>query len=226
MESDVSGFKIEKLSDSNYHAWKQKILHLLALKDLEDLIEDDPPADAADLPTWAKRDKKAQAVIGLSLSDHLLENVRDVASAKQMWTAIRNVFERHTLLNNRSARRTFYTATMRGDDNILQFANHIQQLASTLKSMGVDMDDSERAMALLNGLPDQYDALISALDALGTEESVIHSDFVKARATQEKQRIAMRSEAALAKSETSALLSRHYDNADKNSSFKPRPSYS
>ncbi len=57
MESDMSGFKIEKLSDSNYHAWKQKILHFLALKDLEDLIEDDPPADAADLPTWAKRVK-------------------------------------------------------------------------------------------------------------------------------------------------------------------------
>ncbi len=82
MESDMSGFKIEKLSDSNYHVWKQKILHLLALKDLEYLIEDDPPADAADLSTWAKRDKKAQAVIGLSLSDQLLENLRDVASAK------------------------------------------------------------------------------------------------------------------------------------------------
>ncbi len=35
--------------------------------------------------------------------------------------------------------------------------------------MGVDIDDSEMAMALLNGLPDQDDALTSALDALGTE---------------------------------------------------------
>ncbi len=57
-------------------------------------------------------------------------------------------------------------ATRRGDEKILQFANRIQQLASTLKAMRVDIDDSERAMALLNGLQDQYDALISALDAL------------------------------------------------------------
>ncbi len=65
--------------------------------------------------------------------------------------------------------------------------------------MGVDIDDSERAMALPNGLPDQYDALISALDALGTEESVIHFDYVKACVMQEEQRIAMRSEAAIVK---------------------------
>ncbi len=34
-------------------------------------------------------------------------------------------------------------------------------------------------MALLHGLPDQYYALSSALDALGTEESVIHFDFIR-----------------------------------------------
>ncbi len=82
--------------------------------------------------------------------------------------------------------------------------------------MRVDIDDSERAMALLNGLPHQY-------DALGTEASVVHFDFVKARVMQEEQRIAMRSEAVIVKLETSALFSRHYENVEKHSSFKPRP---
>ncbi len=121
MESDMSWFKIEKLSHSNKYAWKQKILHLLALRDVEDLIEDDPPAESADLPTWTKRDNKAQAVLGLFHSDQLLENVHDVGSAKQMWTAMRNVFERHTLLNKLAARRRFYTARMKGDETVLQF---------------------------------------------------------------------------------------------------------
>ncbi len=79
-----------------------------------------------------------------------------------MWTAIRKVFERHNLLKKLSAHRKFYTATMKGDEKVLQFASRIQQLASTLKSMGVDIDDSKRAMA-------QYDTLICALDALGAE---------------------------------------------------------
>lgn len=77
-----------------------------------------------------------------SLSDKLLENIRDVASAKQMWTAIRNVFEHHTLLNKLPTRRRFYTATMKDDEKVLQFANRIQYLTSTHKSMGVEIDDS------------------------------------------------------------------------------------
>ena len=59
---------------------------------------------------WEEKDAKALAVIGLTLSDELLENVCEVNSAKEMWAAVRNVFERHTLFNKLSARRKFYTA--------------------------------------------------------------------------------------------------------------------
>ncbi len=54
---------------------------------------------------------------------------------------------------------------MREDENILAFTNRIRQLASTLKSMGVNIDDKE--MAVLNRLPERFNSLISALDALG-----------------------------------------------------------
>lgn len=115
MTDDSGGFstKIEKLNDSNFHAWKQKIVLILALKDLDGFIEDDPPADKSELSKWVKNDRKARAIIGLSLSDEHLEHVRDVESAKKMWEAIMNVFERHTLLNKLSARRKFYTVTMK-----------------------------------------------------------------------------------------------------------------
>ncbi len=45
--------------------------------------------------------------------------------------------ECHTLLKKLSARRKFYTAIMKSDEKVLQFAHRIQQLASTLKSMRV-----------------------------------------------------------------------------------------
>ncbi len=64
---------------------------------------------------------------------------------------------------------------------MLQFANRIKQFSSTLKSMGVEIDHSERYMALLNALSGPYDAHISALNAFSTEESLIHYEFIKAR---------------------------------------------
>jgi hypothetical protein len=44
MESS-GGFKIDKLYDNNYHTWKQKIKLLLAFRDLDEVVFEDPPAD-------------------------------------------------------------------------------------------------------------------------------------------------------------------------------------
>lgn len=101
-----------------------------------------------------------------------------------MWITIKNIFERHTLLNKLGARRKFYTAIKSEEETILQFANRIIHLASNLKSMGVTVEDSEMGMALINRLPDPYDSLISALDALGTEEDHLEFEHVKSRVLQ------------------------------------------
>ena len=202
-----SATKIEKLTDSNFHFWKQKIVLLLALKDLDDFIEDDPPAPTvkgdptetgevegdkqkvnAEFTAWTKKDRKARAIIGLSLSDEHLEHVRDASTAKEMWKAITDVFERHTLLNKLSARRKFYTVTMEKGEKILTYLNRVKHLAATLKSMKVEIDDKELAMAALNGLPSSYESLIVALDALGNDDDTFTFDLVKSRLLQEEQR--------------------------------------
>lgn len=209
MDSDSSTHKIERLTSSNYHTWKQRIIHLLALKDLDEFVDEEQPAnlDGDGGRSWLRKDRKAQAIIGLSISNELLENVRNCTSAKQMWSSIKDVFERHTLLNKLAARRQFYTAVKSESETILQFSNRIRQLADTLKSMSVLIDDSELAMALLNGLPEQYDALISALDAVGNDDHTLSFDHVKARVMQEEQRMGMRHAAATVQSEAAALLS-------------------
>ncbi len=55
---------------------------------------------------------------------------------------------------------------MLADERILAYTKRIRQLASTLKSMGVEIDDKEVAMAVLKGLPERFNNLISVLDAL------------------------------------------------------------
>ncbi len=90
-----------------------------------------------------------------------------------------NIFERHTLLNKLVARRKFYTATMRADERIVACTNRVRQRASAVKSMGVEIDDEEMAMAVLNGLPERFNNLVSALDALGNENRKFSLEFVK-----------------------------------------------
>lgn len=67
MESGGSG-NIKKLKESNFPAWKQKCFLLLALRDLDEYIEEAPPdEDDPNRSTWLRNDRKARAVTGMSL---------------------------------------------------------------------------------------------------------------------------------------------------------------
>ncbi len=78
---DFSSIKVDKFINSNFHALKQKIQLVLSLRELDDYIQDDPPIDDAEVyRDWCKYDRKAMAVIGISLSDEHLEHVRDVSA--------------------------------------------------------------------------------------------------------------------------------------------------
>ena len=207
MDFDKDVIKMAKLCDDNFHVWKARIKLVLSLKELDSFIEEDPPAsDSDDYQSWCRADNKAKAVIGLTLSDTHLEQVQYAHTAKQMWSMIIDIFEKHTLLNKLAARRRFYTVTMSDGEKVLEFASRVMQLAGTLKSMGTTVEDSEMAMALLNGLPDKFDGLISALDALGDDESTFTFEFVKSRCHQEEQRHSQRDADALVKSEAAALI--------------------
>ena len=94
IEFENSIARIDESDHSNYYFWKARIEYLRILKD---------PANGNDstaVSLWDKKDDKAQAIIGHSLSNDLLENVRVVETTKEMWMAIRNVFELHRVLKN------------------------------------------------------------------------------------------------------------------------------
>ena len=95
---------------------------------------------------------------------------------------------------------------MHVNEKILAFAARIRQMAATLKSMSVTLEDSEMLIALLNGLPDRFDSLISALDASHTDDKHLTFELVQSRCLQEEQRHTQRDEDALKKSEAAALL--------------------
>lgn len=78
-----SSTKNEKLNDSKFHAWKQNLVLILALKDFDEYIEDNRPTDQAVLDKWVKNDRKSRAIIVLSLSDEHFEHARDVDTPRK-----------------------------------------------------------------------------------------------------------------------------------------------
>ena len=114
---------------------------------------------------------------------------------------------------------------MNTEESVLQFANRIRQLAGILKSMNVVIPESEMAMAVLNSFPEEYNALISALDAIDEDEINLRFEFIKARIMQEEQRVAIRSKSAEEKSESAALLTTQPNQQSANDRFTRRRPY-
>lgn len=172
MKSENSSAKIEMF---NYYFWKIRIQHVRTRKYLENYLDEEPPSlsevDIEALLDWTKNGKKVQGIVDLSISNGLLENVRAVPSTKEIWTAIKNIFEHYTLLNKISTRKKFYTATMTSSEFDLQFSNRVRKLAATLKFIDVQRTSSDMAIILLNSLPDDYDSLINAVDDVDEDET-------------------------------------------------------
>jgi len=65
----MGGIKIDTLTETNFHEWRQRIKMVLALRDLDDKLDEDGKlADAEDreLASWKRRNTKAIAIIGLT----------------------------------------------------------------------------------------------------------------------------------------------------------------
>lgn len=185
-------FKIEKLGESNFHIWKQKVLLALAFRELEGHVSTvRAPTDPTELLAWNKNDAKARAIIGFTLNNEHLDQVRDVDTAAGMWKIIIDMFQRKTLLNCLNARRKFYSVKMADKDRVLPYINRVRQLASDLRAMDVEISDQEMAMTVLCGLTTKFDHLIVAIDAVA-DDVTLTMDFVKSRLLQEEERMIQR----------------------------------
>lgn len=125
-----------------------------------------------------------------------------------MWKSICDIYEKHTLLNQLTARRRFYTSTMQETDKILDFAARVRLHAPSLKSMGTSVTDQDMAMTFLSGLPERFDVPISALDAMSDDQQKFTFEFAVSRCQQEEQRHSDRDQQSFKKAEATALLTR------------------
>jgi len=190
----MGGIQIDKSTKTNFHEWRQRIKMVLALRDLDDMLDEDgKPTDADDrkLSLWKRRDTKASAIIGLTIGTEQLEHVSGCKTTVEMWSTLHGVFQRKSLMNKMTARREFYTVAMNVGEGMLGYINRVRNLRENLKAMGGEVTEMDVAMSVLNGLTSKYENILVALDAKGEDE--LSLDSVKSLLLQEERRQADKS---------------------------------
>lgn len=95
---------------------------------------------------------------------------------------------------------------MKTNEKVSPFSACIRQIVATLKSMSVQIEDSEIAMALLNGLPDRFHNLISALDAAKIGDTKLSFELVQSQCLQKEQHHVQKDLDSLKMYESAALI--------------------
>ena len=112
--------------------------------------------------------RKAWTYICLAVEPEQQIHVRDTNTAKEAWNALKNQFARVSVSQIVTLRQQYYSCRFKSGENMLDHINRIKSIHDQLREMGVQYD-IELAMTLLASLPESYNPLITALDAVGED---------------------------------------------------------
>ena len=169
--------KFAKLNGANYRTWAFNMRLYLESLDLFEHADGSAEAptstggddDATLLRAFNSRAKKAWTYICLAVEPEQQIHVRDTKTVKEAWDALKNQFARESILQKVRLRQQYYSCRFQSGGNMLEHISHLRSLHDQLKEMGVSIDDTELAMTLLASLPEEFKALITALDAVGED---------------------------------------------------------
>jgi hypothetical protein len=97
---------------------------------------------------------------------HLIQGI-PLGDTFALWTTIQNFYQRKSLAARRVLMSSFWSMTgyMRSGSNLDLFVAHLEDLARRLNEMGEKVAASHILGSLLNGLPKEYEAIITVIDA-------------------------------------------------------------
>jgi len=177
---------IEKLDgsmatgQSNYDAWRFRIVRILEEKNLLGAIEDDIVSDT--------KDDRALTIITLNIKDSQIPYIQDARTTKDAWTALKEVHQEIGMNGQMVLMQRLWALKMAEGHDMAQHLNKFRELANQLRSLSVEgkgMDDNELVMILTLSLPGSYEPLVMALQS---RRDTITFDMMAGRLLQESGR--------------------------------------
>jgi len=179
---------IEKLDgamatgQSNYNAWRFRIIRILKEKDLLSAIEDSEDTVSS------SKDDQAFTIITLDIKDFQIRYIQDATTTKEAWTALKEVHQGIRMNGRMVLMQHVWGLRMSEGDDMAQHLNQFRELGNQLRSLSEDrkgMDDTELVTIVTLSLPESYAPLVMALQS---RSDTITFDLMAGRLLQESGR--------------------------------------
>ena len=177
---------IEKLDgsmatgQSNYNAWRFRILRILKEKELHLALEDSTVSST--------KDDQAFTIITLNIKDSQIPYIQNATTAKEAWTALKDVHHGIGTNGRMILMQRLWGLKMSEGQDMAEHLNQFRELANQLRSLSSEdkeVDDSELVTILTLSLPASYELLVMALQS---RTDLITFDIMAGRLLQESAR--------------------------------------
>jgi len=167
---------------SNYHAWRFRIIRILKEKGLLEAIEDSEDSISP------SKDNQAFTIITLNIKDSQIPYIQDPSSTRDAWKSLKEVHQGIRMNGRMILMQRLWGLKMTEADDMAQHLTQFRELANQLRGLwqdGKGMEDSELATILTLSLPESYEPLVMALQS---RSDTITFDMMAGRLLQESGR--------------------------------------
>ena len=159
--------QIEKFDGKDFGWWKMQMEDLLVQKDLDMVLGERPEKIKPD--EWETLDKKAKAVIRLSLSKDVAFNILKETTARGIMNALSNMYEKPSAANKVFLIRELVNTKMKEGSSVTVHINNLNSILSRLASVSIKFEDEVQALLLLSSLPDSWSGTVTAITSSTSE---------------------------------------------------------
>jgi hypothetical protein len=132
-----SKMEIKNFNGKIFELWKLKMEDLLVDRDQWIVIDPGMAPTGTSADDWKKTDQKEKSTIRLCLSDSVLLNVSEEATAKDLWEKLGKLYQSKSLVNKLFLRKKLYNLRMRDGDLVAEYLNAFNTVVSQLVSVDI-----------------------------------------------------------------------------------------
>jgi hypothetical protein len=148
----------------NVRSWKHIILILEENDLLDDIMKDLPePEDEEAKVKFKKNEVKAKRISTDSIKDHLIPNISQLKTPKEMFDALTRFYESKNVSRKLTLRRQLRNVTMNKSDSIANLFTRISHIKDQLAATGDPIEDVELVTTKLNGFPPSWDPFVQGI---------------------------------------------------------------
>uniref|UniRef100_A0A5B7BZN6 Retrovirus-related Pol polyprotein from transposon TNT 1-94 n=1 Tax=Davidia involucrata TaxID=16924 RepID=A0A5B7BZN6_DAVIN len=157
-------FEVEKFDGSgNFGMWQCEVMDVLFQQELDITLElEDKPDDISE-KDWIKMNRQACGTIRLCLAKDQKYFVMRETSARELWQKLENKFMTKSIKNRFYLKKKLFQFQYKKCTSMLKHLNSFNKVLADLQNLGEEIKEEDKALLLLNSLPDSYDHLTSTL---------------------------------------------------------------